>query len=156
MPETVYSIDTSAILDGHVRWYHPDSFPSFWERVDELIAEERLLAAEEVMVELKKREDGPVYKWAKARDKMIVAPELPIQENVARILGSHPRLVSRVKERSLADPWVIGVAMDCQGTVITGEGRGRQNHPKIPDVCRDYGIPCISIAQLVREEGWRF
>jgi len=156
MSDTIYSFDTSAILDGRERWYHPDSFPSFWGKVDEVIEEGRFLAAHEVLKELEKREDGPVHTWAKEREKMFVPPEIPFQEHVARILSSHERLVSQVKERSIADPWVIAVAMEFGATVVTGEERGKKNHPKIPDVCAAYSIPCIKIASFIRNEGWRF
>ena len=65
MPDTpLYSIDTSAILDAWIRWYPPDLFPRLWENIELLIKEKRLIASEEVLVELEKKDDA-VFKWAK-------------------------------------------------------------------------------------------
>lgn len=32
----VYSVDTSALIDGLERYYPEDTFPALWERIDEL------------------------------------------------------------------------------------------------------------------------
>jgi hypothetical protein len=47
------------------------------------------------------------------------------------------------------------------GTVVTQETpAAEKRNPKrthfIPDVCRELGIPCISLLGLMRREGWRF
>jgi hypothetical protein len=52
---------------------------------------------------------------------------------------------------------VIAVAQIKGATVVTGEGQnGSENRPKIPWVCAQLGIACISFTQLIQEEGWRF
>lgn len=58
-----YSIDTSALLDGWRRHYPPDVFPSIWRRLNALIAQGRLAASEEILIELGKKDDE-VYEWA--------------------------------------------------------------------------------------------
>jgi hypothetical protein len=45
-----YSIDTSAILDGSVRYYPPEVFPALWARIERLIEAGALRATEEVLV----------------------------------------------------------------------------------------------------------
>ena len=52
-----YSIDTSSILTGWRRTYPPDIFPTLWEKLDELIAEQILIATEEVLHELEKKDN---------------------------------------------------------------------------------------------------
>ena len=59
---------------------------------------------------------------------------------------------------SLADPWVIALAMQYQhGVVVTEEQpTGDLANPKIPDVCKDLGVEWLTIAGLVKKENWVF
>ena len=50
----VYSIDTSAILDGHNRYYPPDVFPKLWENLQVLINNGKLRAVGLVLKELER------------------------------------------------------------------------------------------------------
>lgn len=71
--ETVYSVDTSALIDGLERYYRPTSFPSLWEKIDNLIDRSRLLCSEEVLEEATLR-DLPAKEWCLERqDRLIVA-----------------------------------------------------------------------------------
>ena len=151
-----YSIDTSAILDGWRRYYPPDVLPDVWTGFDDLIKKGHLVASEEVLVELQKRDDE-VHKWAKKRKKMFVAIDDPIQQAVSSILGAHEKLVDTRKNRSAADPFVIGLALVHGCTVVTGErATGSADRPNIPDVCTALGIRSIGLLELFREQGWRF
>src|SRR3972149_394297 len=106
-----YSIDTSALLDAWVRWYPPDLFPKLWQNIEALVIEQRLLATEEVLIELEKKDDA----------------------------------------------FVIALAKHKNCLVITGEKNfGTDNRPRIPIVCREFGVKPISIIELIRAEGWKF
>jgi hypothetical protein len=74
-----YCIDTSAILDGWVRYYPIDSFPGLWMNLDELIDAGRLVTSDEVLRELEAKEDEAL-KWAKGRPKLFV----PLDESFRR------------------------------------------------------------------------
>ena len=151
-----YSIDTSAILDGWRRYYPPDVFPQLWKEMRGLIHTGRLLAIEEVLHEIKKKDDE-VAEWVAQHQRMVVAIDDQIQIAVARILSQFDRLVNTQRNRSLADPWVIALAQTRSLTVVTGEREtGKLSRPMIPDVCRALGIRCINLLQLFREEGWVF
>lgn len=153
----VYSIDTSAILDGWVRYYPPDVVPPLWDTLlAQLIEAGRLIASEEVLIELAKKDDG-AHAWAKQHGLMAQPIDEPTQLAVREVLARFDRLVNTQKNRSAADPFVIALAKVRQATVITGErSPGTPNRPRIPDVCRTLGIPCISLLELFRAEGWKF
>lgn len=60
-----YCIDTSSLLDGWVRHYPPDVFPSFWKNLEGMIEVGELIAPDEVLRELAKKEGDTLHQWAK-------------------------------------------------------------------------------------------
>lgn len=150
----MYSVDTSAVLDGWVRYYPPDVFGTVWTRLGGLSKAQKLFAIDEVIVELEKKDDG-AWKWAKQQLE-IVPIDAAVQVAVTEILTSHPRLVDTRKNRSQCDPFVIALAKIKGYTVITGErATGRSDRPHIPDVCVAMNIKCINLLELFREQGWQ-
>jgi hypothetical protein len=152
----VYSLDTSGFLDAWTRHYPPDTFPAFWDRMDAAARAGKIKVSEEVVGELEKKDDGAAD-WIKARAWMIVDTDEPIQEKVKEILKAHPRLVNASKSRSGGDPFVIAVAVVQGYSVVTGElPSGNLKKPHIPDVCAGLAIPCSSLLEFVRSQGWKF
>lgn len=151
-----YCLDTIGLLDAWVRWYPPDIFPSFWLKIEELVDSGQIIAPDEVLIELEKKEDD-LYQWAKQRKQMFLPLDEDIQIAVGEILNQFPRLVDTRKERSQADPFVIAVAMCHKRILITGEkSSGTLEKPRIPNVCDHFGVGYIRIVQLIRQEKWRF
>lgn len=151
-----YSIDTSAILDAWLRYYPPDVFPALWLKLDELIDNGTLQATEEVLSELERKDDD-VYAWAAERDALFIPIDDDIQPIVSEILKDYPKLLDTRLNRSAGDPFVIALAKLEGCTVVTGEHpTGTMDRPNIPDVCAALGIRCISVLDMIREEGWRF
>ena len=151
-----YSIDTSAILDAWVRGFPPDVVPGLWKQLEELIDNGQLIATEEVLYELEKKEDD-AYKWAKNHKNMFILTDEMIQLAVIEILRDHKKLIDTRKNRSGADPFVIALAKVEGCGVVTGEKpTNSPDRPKIPDVCRAIDIPCINILQLCRAQKWVF
>jgi hypothetical protein len=150
-----YSLDANVLIYAWHEVYSPDFLPPFWERLDALIREGRAVLSEEVYEELRRKSDD-LFAWIKQRPQAIVPHTDAVQAAASRILSTHPLLVKARKNRSGADPFVIAVAMCEHCTVVTQEGPGSDNAPKIPDVCRAYRVPYQSLRDLIRDEGWRF
>ena len=151
-----YSVDTSALLDGWVRYYPPDTFSSLWRRLEELIGEGELRATEEVLHELAKKSDD-VHAWARDQDGLFLDLDEEIQVAVAEILADHPKLVDTRANRSAADPFVIALARLNRCAVVTGERlTGSLDRPNIPDVCQVLDIECIDLLAVMRQQGWTF
>ena len=149
-----YSIDTSAFLDAWVRNYPPDVFPSIWEQMDGAAKNGTLLASDEVVRELERKEDG-AHQWVKDRPLMIFALDPEIEQHVRDIMRRYPRLVDTKKGRSGGDPFVIALARAKNLTVITAEhATGKLDVPRIPDVCVDLGIRSIRMLDFFREQKW--
>lgn len=147
----MYSLDTSAVLDGWVRYYPPDVFGSVWGALKKLGNGGVLMASDEVLNELKEKDEG-AWTWTKT-EVSIYGLDEQIQVAVAEILAAHPRLVDERKKRSKGDPFVIGLAKMKGFTVVTGErASGNLEKPRIPDVCGALGIKCINLLDLFREQ----
>ncbi len=150
----MYSIDSSAILDGWVRYYSPDVFQTVWANMEQLGRRGGIVAIEEVHRELEKKEDG-AYAWAKAQLPSVPIDE-PIQQAVAQILARYPRLVDSRKARMEADPFVIALAQLKGLAVVTGEKpTGNLEKPNIPDVCQALGIAWMGLLEMFRQQGWQ-
>lgn len=152
----LYSVDTSALIDGLERYYFEAAFPGLWENITDLVAAGRFFISEEVWVEAQKR-DQVVKEWCE-RDhggSLIVPTDASIANEVKRILTDNERMVMTMKGRNRADPFVVAVARLKGATVVTGEGsNGNDMRPKIPFVCAKLGIPCIRFTDVIRQEGW--
>lgn len=107
-----------------------------------------------VLDELKRKSED-LQKWLSALGVGILPLEEDIQEAVAAILQQHPRLVMEKKQRFAADSFVIATAVIRKLTIVTEEHpTGNLARPNIPDVCNDYGVLCINLIRLIRQEAW--
>ncbi len=136
-------------MDWQARYYPTDIFPSVVNYVDGLMAEERWLAPEIVQEELTAVGTTELIAWATARPQMFV----PLPEVLAEALdiqARFPGLKDPKAEFEEADAYVIALAKLRDATVVTQEtSAAEKNRPKrthfIPDVCRELGLPCISL-----------
>jgi len=147
-----YTIDTCSLVIG---WsvYPPDIFPGLWSNLEALIQKGMLRATEEVLEELRKKDDE-LLKWAKRQDGFFVPIDLLLQQQVRKVLSDFPSLYDLEKNKSGADPFVIAQALQFGYTIVTEEKKsGNPIKPKIPNVCDAYGIKHINLLALLREQG---
>lgn len=152
----MYSFDTSALMDGWVRNYPPDVWPSLWVRMDGLVSAGLAFTSDEVFRELDRKTDD-LHAWVKERPGMVVAVDPDHIVRTKGYLARWPRLVDSKKGRSGADPFVIALAEQRGLVVVTGEtASGSLDKPRIPDICDYLGIRRTNFLGMVREQGWRF
>jgi hypothetical protein len=151
---TTYCIDTSCLIAAWDERYPPENFPKFWEYLDKLIGAGRVRAPEAVLDETSKR-SKELHDWLKERPDLFIGYETDIQLEVKTILAKYPKLVAVKKTAFSADSFIIATAKVKGFVVVTEEGpTGKLQKPNIPDVCRDHGIDCINLIQLIRAEAW--
>jgi hypothetical protein len=151
----IYWIDTSSLIAAWHERYPIENFPKFWDRVDGLIFEKRLVSPIEVFFETKKRSEE-LHIWLKSR-KADVFLELDdaVQNEATKVLARFPRLVGEKKLNTSADPFVIALALVHGGPVVTEEKpTGGDRIPHIPDVCAAFGVECMSLIDMIRSEKW--
>jgi hypothetical protein len=151
----LYCFDTSAFIEPWVRHYPISAFPSLWAKLIELIDEEIIIAPEDVLGELK-RKDDTLYKWAKSNSKMFYAMDEELQNTLREIINKYPKMIDTRSDKSPADPVVVSLAKVTNRILVTYEKDGSDNRPKIPFVCKDQKIECIGLMGLIVKQGWVF
>ena len=151
-----FVFDTSALIGAWSRTYPPDVFPGLWARMEGFAISGRMLVPEEVIEELKQKDDD-LHVWVKARTQTAVAPTTaPLMRKVRDVLRDYRHLTKSGKGRGSADPFVIALAQIGPFVVVTEEKGGTASKPRIPYVCRELGIGCIAPVEFIRAVGWRF
>jgi hypothetical protein len=151
----IYCIDTSSLIAAWQERYPIENFPKFWDRIDGLIEDGRLISPIEVFNEIRKRSDE-LSGWLKSRkDAMFRELDDDVQIEVANVLQRFPRLVADKKLRTSADPFVIALARITGHQLVTEEKpTGSLNRPNIPDVCAELSLSTIGILQVIQREKW--
>ncbi|TVP79358.1 MAG: DUF4411 family protein [Puniceicoccaceae bacterium] len=160
VPKPLYVVDTNIFMDWQARYYPTAVFVSLVGKIDELIQEKRLRAPALVQEELDAVGTNQLSDWAQARKEIWIPNENLFAETMT-IQGQFPGLLDPKAEYEEADAYVIGLAQQQDGIVVTSETpAGEKRKPKreffIPDVCRELGIPCINLLGLMRREKWTF
>ena len=155
----VCSCDSSSLVMASGVLYPMDNFPALWTKIEDLIRSDRLKMSEPVYDEAMRGE--VLRNWCREKELkpfLLSRVDESVQNAFRRIQSDYPNLMHVETGKSLADPWVIALAMEYRrGVVVTEEQpTGNLRGPRIPDVCKDLGIECISIAGLVSRENWVF
>lgn len=148
-----FAIDACALIDASKAYnLKKKSFANIWKKVDDLIAEGRLLSSSEVFEELK---DPDLLDWAKQRREIFLPLNEAIQTKTREILSKYPTLIKiRGKNgNSGADPFLIATALVNDCSIVTNEKIGDENSGdwKIPNVCRQYGIEYMNLGGFLDE-----
>ncbi|MBE3079260.1 DUF4411 family protein [Clavibacter michiganensis] len=152
----MYSVDTSALIDGIERFYPRRNFPLLWDRIDLLIEEGRMHVSEEAWTEAT-AVDAPVRDWceeaAAARDRSVYPTTAAVATIAGQIGAQFPNWVTQGRKNG-ADPFVIAVAEVEGGMVISGETHGGPGKPKIPYVCSQRQVDHGRLVDLITSEDW--
>lgn len=159
-PAPVYSVDSSSLMDWQARYYPPDVFASLVASVDALVGAGRFIAPALVKEEIGAIGTAGLIEWTEEHTGIFV-PTADILGEAQAIQNQFAGLRDPKAEYEEADAYVIALAQIRGGLVVTQETpAAEKRNPKrthfIPDVCRELGIPCISLLGLMRREGWRF
>lgn len=153
--QPTYCVDTSSLLEAWGYAYQPRSFPSFWVRMESLIADGRCVISEEVRYEVED-DANDLISWVKAQRNFVVDYDRNQELLVQEIMRKYPALINLRKNKGWADPFVIALAKCYGHTVVTEEKRGVKTPPRIPFVCQECCVPCINLAEMIEQERWTF
>ena len=154
-----YIFDCNSFLE--LEAYYPVTFPSFWERFNDLVAEGRVLSVSEAFKELNNQARSEhLIDWLEANQTIFTPPSPPEQQYVSEIFAvPHFRqLVGRKQlERGMpvADPFLVAKGRHL-GACVVSEETAKPNSAKIPNVCGHFGVECVKLRSVFEREGWRF
>jgi Domain of unknown function (DUF4411) len=122
-----------------------------------VIAAGKICVPEEVLNEVKKKEDG-LHAFLKEHKEQLVVPlDEEIMAGTKEVLAEFPRFAGEMRGRNKADPFVIATARAKEIVVVTEEGaRGNKNRPKIPLACQHFNIECMNVLDYIEQQGWTF
>ncbi len=156
-----YCLDTNVLIQAWQKYYSPTICPTYWDVLNRLGLENRIFIPKEVFEEITRTEDE-LAEWLKGSK----IPVYNLNESVTKCLSNifatnpaHRLLVDNVKQRSLADPWVIAYAMSEDACVVTKEEKvtaANKDKIKIPNVCENMTVRCINDFQFIEEVNIRF
>lgn len=157
--QSVYSLDTSALIAAFRERYPIENFPAFWHKIEELIRDDRLKMSEVVFEEAMRENDIKEWCDQNALKQNFQSPiDESMQIKVNEILREFPKLIDDRRGRSGADPWAIALAMISQNCIVVTEEKPthKGHRPNIPDVCAGFNVEYIQMVDLIKRENWIF
>ncbi|MEG0863324.1 MAG: DUF4411 family protein [Clostridia bacterium] len=147
---TIYIFDSNVFISLQRR--QPiDVYPSVWEKIGDLMKDGVIISSREVFDEIAIGDDTLV-EWVKQRKEYFIQSEVNLQSRVREILKEHRGLVEGGKKKNNADPFVIALAQEYDGIIVTEETRSNSiQAPKIPNVCDEYHIVCLDFVGFSRK-----
>jgi len=154
-----YVFDNSP-LSALFRNFYRRTFRTLWEHFDALVAEGRIVSTREALREIEDGAPENLLDWARDHQALFAIPTAAEGAFVARIYGV-AHFQQNIEQQKLlkggrnADPFVIAKAAVEGRTVVTME-QFKTNAAKIPNICRHFGVPCLSLEEFFEAEGWEF
>jgi len=159
-PVGIYVFDTSSFRV--IEHYFPGTFPSFWKRFDNEIAQGTIISVREVCNELERKNPKDHFKtWYKHHQSKFLKPPTREETQFVKEIFNKEHFKQLIDQQAMlngypvADPWVIAAAKVKGGSVVTEEVY-KENAAKIPNVCRHFGIPCTNVEGFLAQKGWKF
>lgn len=155
-----YVFDTST-LTAIFRHYFVDQFPSFWEKFNTALDEQRLCSVREVLNEIKQlNRNDELDKWSKENRTFFHDPSSDELAFITKIYSVKHFQNNLEKKKLLhggpfADPFIIAKAQIETATVITEE-KVTVNGTRIPNICNHFKVPYLHLKGFLESERWIF
>lgn len=155
----IYLLDSNSF--GVLKNYYPTTFPTFWEKIEELATSGRLVSVREVRKEMERRSDSEhLARWVDAHKDLFSGPTEDELRYVAEIFAvpHFQQLIGRkqlLRGTPVADPFIIARARALYGCVVTEE-KLKPNAAQVPNVCQHFGVACCDVEGMLSTEEWSF
>jgi len=160
-------IDADVLIQSKNGLYSFDLARPFWSFLDDQLEKGRIRSSVKIYAEILNREDesDKLTQWVKHRRTggMFVTPDRDVQQTFGKIADHTMQKYSQRQPKVAdflrgGDGWIIAHAKCDRGTVVSHESRVDRSSltPKIPNICTDFGVPCIGLAEMLRALNFRF
>ena len=153
-----YVFDTTPFVSLFKNFY-PNTFVTLWQKFDALIEKEEIVSTREVFREIEDQDDE-LKKWARDHKIIFTTPTAEEGEFVGRIYAVK-HFQANIEQQKLlkggknADSFVVAKAAVSKVPLVTLE-KLRPNAAKIPNICRHFGIHCLTFEEFMQQESWQF
>ena len=134
-----------------------DICPAYWEWLDQQFELGELGSIDFIGRELKDGNDE-LAEWAKDRPNHFIAnddaaTQQQFMQIVNSVMAGDYNAGNRDNFLAKADPWIIAKAKSIGATVVSHESLliPETKKVKVPNICKEFEVPCISTFQLLRE-----
>lgn len=147
----MYLLDANVFIQAKNLYYRFDTFPGFWEWLDEAQATQQLASIEPILQELLRGTDA-LADWCRARkqgDWFLPVDDEVTQQHVSEIaawvMAQPVKDPAKMAFLGGADPWLIAKARTLGAMLVTHEKYepGCKKKILIPNICKHYGIPWL-------------
>lgn len=157
-----YLIDSCCFIEAWDRYFPRDICPGFWDWLEQQYGLGVVYSIDHIYTELQGRNDD-LANWAKQQSSgFFLLSDNSITPSMTTISawlvsGNAPFTRTAVnKFMSGADPFLVAHALANNHIVVTEETPNQPNQTgkvKIPTVCKQFKVRCITLHQVLRETG---
>lgn len=157
-----YLLDSNTFIQAKNQYYGMEFCPGYWDWLDVKFADGEVCSIEFVGKELEAGNDE-LASWVKQRGVHFIKHE---DEHTQEVFAEIVNFVMSqdfgpaYRDSFLAkgDPWLIAKAITLGATLVTHEATvsPATKKVKIPNICNQFSVPCISTFDLLNELKPRF
>lgn len=157
-----YLLDANTYIQAKNQYYGMDICPAYWDWLDQQFQLGVIGSVHMIGSELRHGNDELAH-WVKERPAHFIKHDDPdsqaIFSKIAQsVMSGNYNPGNRDTFLAKADPWIIAKAKSIGATVVTHEALAVSNTKKIkiPNICQQFGVPCLNTFQFLRELKARF
>lgn len=142
------------------RNYYHTVFPTMWVNFDNLVDNGEIVSVREVRKEIDGSSIETLRDWAAGHDHIFELPNAE-EAKIISAIYSVPQFRQNIDNQKLlkggliADPFVIAKAALAGKTVVTTE-KFKPHSAKIPNICKHFGVNCMSLQEFMESQKWKF
>lgn len=155
-----YLLDSNIFIEAENQSYPHEIFPGIWKLFETYAKRKIFFSLDKVYYELLKGHDF-ITEWAKSNKDMFVNSGydgVRFFDEMSNILNKHncPKKHQQtfLASATVADAFIVSYAKSHECTVVTREQatrNGFNGKVKIPDMCRELEVRCITMTELLKE-----
>ena len=160
-----YILDTNIYINFYERYYNIDYFPSFWQNISPIL-NKHVIVPEIIISE--NYQDKWFRDWLETNYREDIINHKLYASDWTKVL-QHVSLSNMYRnealtsdkgwaKESIADPWIIAIALAENYTIVTNERKNNglnSKNPsksvKIPDICQDLNVKCIDMLGFFKD-----
>lgn len=158
----MYLLDANTYIQAKNFYYGMDICPAYWDFLDATFLSGDVCSIHQVYRELTDGNDK-LKDWVKQRKEHFITNDDEATQNIYADIARHVIAAgynanSADKFLEKADAWIIAKAINLGATVVSHESivQAQSKRVKVPNVCNDFGVDCISTFEFLRRVNAKF